>query len=320
MPLCHRKQTSLFGAAFTAALAFFAAPGSSEGQWQTDFEVAKKQATSRGKDLFVNFTGSDWCGFCIAIKEQIFTQKVFLEGVRDNFILVEIDFPQSREQDEALKEQNERLRVSFGVEGFPTLFLVDSNGKPYGHIPNQPGITPGQFVAQMESHRGLRIKRDEKFAEADHKKELDRAKSLHAGLEILDDEIVDRFYGDIIDEIVLLDKKDTLKRAAGRTFEKSMGKLREEITALARDGDHDAIEKKIDSFVSEKKLKKEQKQAALMLKLGIFGPDQLDEVIIFLAEVVKLNPESRQGREAEEIRGRVEQFRRERRAREAAGS
>ncbi|HIA27437.1 MAG TPA: thioredoxin family protein, partial [Planctomycetes bacterium] len=29
-----------------------------------DFDKAKETARSEGKDLLINFTGSDWCGWC----------------------------------------------------------------------------------------------------------------------------------------------------------------------------------------------------------------------------------------------------------------
>ncbi len=33
------------------------------GDWIEDFEKAKALAVDSGKDLFVDFTGSDWCGW-----------------------------------------------------------------------------------------------------------------------------------------------------------------------------------------------------------------------------------------------------------------
>ncbi|MCK5682332.1 thioredoxin family protein, partial [bacterium] len=32
--------------------------------WQTDFAAAKAQAQKENKLLLIDFTGSDWCGWC----------------------------------------------------------------------------------------------------------------------------------------------------------------------------------------------------------------------------------------------------------------
>jgi thioredoxin-related protein len=304
-----------------ATAAVFLVPASfAETVWETDIEAAKKKAADEDKDLFINFTGSDWCEFCITLKKTVFGTTDFLDGAAEGFVLVEVDFPQEKPQDKALKEQNETLRISFGIEGFPTLFLADSKGRPYGQIPSQPGITPDQFVAQMSSHQKLRKKRDEHFASAGDKKGLERAKALEAGLKMLSEEIVDRFYGATVDEIIELDEEDTLKLKAKRTFVKVLGQLELEVASLARTGDHDAIEKAIDTFIEERKLEKEEKQAALMLKLGLFGQDQLDGVVALLDTIIRLDPKSNHAKEAEEIRHRVEQYRKETRAKKEAST
>ena len=44
-----------------------AAPG-----WETDFAAARKQAREQKKDLLIDFTGSDWCGWCKRLKEEVF--------------------------------------------------------------------------------------------------------------------------------------------------------------------------------------------------------------------------------------------------------
>jgi len=100
-----------------------------ESLWLTDFEEAKKAAAERGVPILVDFTGSDWCGWCIRLKAEVFTQEVFLAYAKENLVLLELDFPMKKELPEALKEQNEALREKFRIRGFPTILLLDAEGE-----------------------------------------------------------------------------------------------------------------------------------------------------------------------------------------------
>lgn len=39
--------------------------------WVSDFAAAKKEAAESKKDLLVDFTGSDWCGWCIKLVDEV---------------------------------------------------------------------------------------------------------------------------------------------------------------------------------------------------------------------------------------------------------
>lgn len=99
------------------------------GSWITDFEAAKKQAKEEGKPILINFTGTDWCGWCIKLEKEVFTKKEFQDFAKDHLILLEIDFPRKKEQTDELKAQNKKLDKEFKVEGYPTVFLLDAEGK-----------------------------------------------------------------------------------------------------------------------------------------------------------------------------------------------
>ena len=49
----------------------------SETLWTENFADAKARAAKEGKDLLIDFTGSDWCGWCIKLKEEVFNQQAF---------------------------------------------------------------------------------------------------------------------------------------------------------------------------------------------------------------------------------------------------
>ncbi len=94
-----------------------------------DFEAAKAKAVKEGKPIFINFTGTDWCGWCIKLEKEVFTKKAFQDYAKENLVLVEVDFPKKKKQTAELKAQNKRLDKEYGVEGYPTLYLLDATGK-----------------------------------------------------------------------------------------------------------------------------------------------------------------------------------------------
>lgn len=100
-----------------------------ESLWMHDFEAAKAKAAKEGKPIFINFTGTDWCGWCIKLEKEVFSQKAFQDYAKEHLVLVEVDFPRKKKQSAELKEQNKKLDKEYGVEGYPTLYLLDAEGK-----------------------------------------------------------------------------------------------------------------------------------------------------------------------------------------------
>lgn len=94
-----------------------------------DFDAAKAKAVKEGKPIFINFTGTDWCGWCIKLEKEVFSKKAFQDYAKENLVLVEVDFPKKKEQTAELKAQNKKLDKEYGVEGYPTLYLLDATGK-----------------------------------------------------------------------------------------------------------------------------------------------------------------------------------------------
>ncbi|MDD5677927.1 MAG: thioredoxin family protein [Kiritimatiellae bacterium] len=97
--------------------------------WLTDFNKAKKEAAEKKLPILADFSGSDWCGWCIKLDKEVFSQKEFNEFAKGNLILFIADFPRGKEQTADLKAQNEQLSRTYAVEGFPTVLLLDAGGK-----------------------------------------------------------------------------------------------------------------------------------------------------------------------------------------------
>ncbi|MES2437727.1 MAG: thioredoxin family protein [Verrucomicrobiota bacterium] len=97
--------------------------------WMTDWAAAKARAKAEKKPILINLTGSDWCSWCIKIEKEVFSQKAFKDFAAENVILFEADFPKKKEQPAELKKQNAELEKEYLNEGYPTVLILDAEGK-----------------------------------------------------------------------------------------------------------------------------------------------------------------------------------------------
>ena len=105
---------------FTSTIAF----GQEKAKWYIDFEKAAQVSMQTGKPILADFTGSDWCGWCIRLQKEVFFKPDFVKWAKENLVLVELDFPRRKKLEESLKQQNENLRQMFAVRGYPTGWFV----------------------------------------------------------------------------------------------------------------------------------------------------------------------------------------------------
>jgi thioredoxin-related protein len=120
--------------------------------WLTDFEAAKKQATEKNLPILVDFSGSDWCGWCIKLDKEVFSKDEFKAYAKDNLVLFLADFPRTKQLQAEVKAQNEKLAKQYGVRGFPTVLLLDSKGET---IVGRTGYEAGGPENYIEHLKGL---------------------------------------------------------------------------------------------------------------------------------------------------------------------
>ncbi len=145
------KTTSLIVALF---LGLFASAFADDG-WMTDFDAAKAKAAEENKPMLLDFTGSDWCGWCVKLDKEVFSQKAFQDYADGALILVQLDFPRSKSQSDELKAQNEALLKQYEVQGFPTVLILSPEGKLVGTTGYQPGGAEA-YVEQLKDIVGGR--------------------------------------------------------------------------------------------------------------------------------------------------------------------
>ena len=117
--------------------------------WLTSYEHAEQKAKADRKLLLLDFTGSDWCGWCIKIDQEIFSKPVFKEYAAKNLVLLEIDFPMRRQIPDTLKAQNNKLAEKYQIQGFPTIIVLNGEGKKVGELGYVEG-GPAAFIAELE--------------------------------------------------------------------------------------------------------------------------------------------------------------------------
>jgi thioredoxin-related protein len=120
--------------------------------WLTDYAAAKAKAKSDNKLMLLDFTGSDWCGWCKRLNTEVFSQPQFQEYAAKNLVLVELDFPRRKEQTDIVKKQNRQLAAEYQIEGFPTLIVLNPEGKKVGTLGYMEG-GPATFIAALERIR-----------------------------------------------------------------------------------------------------------------------------------------------------------------------
>jgi protein disulfide-isomerase len=119
-----------------------------DGRWLTSHAKAEVLARVRRRPILMFFTGSDWCGWCKKLVAESLSHDEFRRFAAESLVLLELDFPRAKQQPERVQRQNRRLLDTFGVEGFPTLILMDSRGKKeLGRLGYTRGGAPGLIEA-----------------------------------------------------------------------------------------------------------------------------------------------------------------------------
>lgn len=154
------KQTLCAAWALAALVPAWAA------EWMTDLEAAKAKAAAENKAVLVDFTGSDWCGWCIRLRQQVLDTPAFEQYAKDKFVLMEVDLPQNPKFDPALRARNEQIAQQYAVSGFPTVMVLTPEGEVVGgfngFLPTvqavskqlEAALTTSDLLKQAETQQG----------------------------------------------------------------------------------------------------------------------------------------------------------------------
>ena len=213
---------------YTLGLVAMVAPAMG-AEWMSDFEAAKAKAAEEGKAILINFTGSDWCGYCIRMKQQILDTPAFEEYVKDNFVLLEVDIPRRKQVDASEMQKRRELCRHYEVSGFPTIVITTETGELLG------GVAGGQSTMEgMSIYLDNALIRRNMLTEARKLQGEARAKAL---MEVYKDypKSFRRAAAALRQEILECDPNDTTGLKEISVAEEQMQALMDEIAQNRRD-------------------------------------------------------------------------------------
>ena len=284
----------------------FAAEG-----WLTDMDAAKKEAAEQKKDLMIEFTGSDWCPPCMQLRANVFSKPDFQKEAQKNFVLLELDYPRSKEQSAEVKAANQKLAEQYGVTSFPTIVFADASGKPFGGF---VGGRPREDVMKAMQD-ALKNKEALQMVEAEvAKASTDEAKvaALMEVLKLAPKDYVDNFYGDVKAEIKKLDKDDKSGLKAADAHADQLKKEQKEVQdylagkMTANTTPAEALQV-VKSYPNRDKLLPETQQELLMMEFGTFlnSTGDVDGAVLILDKVAELKPGTEAGQQAPRIKAGI---------------
>lgn len=264
--------------------------------WVTDFEAAKKQAQEEKKDLFIDFTGSDWCGWCKRLDKEVFSKPLFLNAMLEDFVFVKLDFPRETEQSAEVKAQNQKLQQEFQVRGFPTIFLATADGTPYARTGYQRG-GPEAYVKHLAVLRAGKNKLEELTTQIEAASGVERAKLLdqlveHKAKSGLPIEMAR------MQEIIELDAADAAGLKSKYSSKQALSDLQMELGAAAQARDLGKLGSLLDAALQEPVYTPQDRQQLYMARAKVHAQSgELDSAIAQLEKAKETAPESPLGKQ-----------------------
>ncbi len=124
----------------------------SETVWMTNYNAALAQAKQENKMLLMDFTGSDWCSWCIKLDKEIFSTNEFKSYASKNLVLLKLDFPKSKRLPVDEIRQNQLLAQTYQIQGYPTIIVLNSSGAKVGTLGYMRG-GPSEFISSLDKIR-----------------------------------------------------------------------------------------------------------------------------------------------------------------------
>jgi thioredoxin-related protein len=211
--------------------------GGGEEHFIADFDEAVTIAKREHKDLLVDFTGSDWCGWCIRLHKEVFEFESFLDGAEESFVLVALDFDSNgtAKKTDPNPKRNDELQKKYGIQGFPTVLLMTPDGDVFAKTGYQPG-GPDKYLEDVKARTASGKKALGEIAELEKKysaaKGSDQEKLLTSAIASLNDLGEDSPFSDRFAKIA----RDAFKADA----DNKKGLKLKAVEALLKAGQNDA--------------------------------------------------------------------------------
>lgn len=280
--------------------------------WTHDWEAAKKQAAAENKDLLLDFTGSDWCDWCIKLNKEVFEKEGFKKATKEKFVLVEIDFPNDTSKlSQETQDQNKKLSETFAVEGYPTVLLCDASGKPYAATGYEEG-GDRNYISMLDELRACKAKRDNGLAAAAKLEGPAKAKALREALDAIPDELVAACYADVVGEIKKADPKDETGFQKNVAMQAKLKEFEDGLQPFSEKQDPKGALAYTDKALKEGGFEGEMKQQVTVTRAMILAEmKQFDEALKTLDAAKAIAPDSETAGEIEENKEEINDMKKE---------
>lgn len=267
--------------------------------WTDSYEAARKQAAAEGKDILIDFTGSDWCVWCVKLRKEVFEQPGF-EPATDKFVLLELDYPKDKSRvTEAVAVQNADLLKKYPIKGYPTILLCDAAGKPFAATGYQAG-GPGKYLPHLDSLLAKKTVRDQASSAAASKEGVEKARLLIGALDgmELDSAMLLSNYPELAAEIRRADPSDTTGFAARQDSERKFADFMAKLGEFRSKQDLEGAMKHVEETLAKGEIQGELRQQIYGHQAGtLASAGKKDEAIAVLRKAVAENPDGARTKE-----------------------
>jgi thioredoxin-related protein len=260
--------------------------------WTDDYEAARKQAAAEGKDILIDFTGSDWCVWCVKLRKEVFDQPGFAPA-KDKFVLLELDYPKDKSRvTEAIALQNAGLLKKYPVKAYPTILLCDAAGKPFAATGYQSG-GPEKYLPHLDSLLAKKSSRDQSISAAASKDGVDKARLLIGALDgmELESAVILSNYPELAAEIKRADPSDATGFTARQDNERKFADFMTKLGEFRSKQDLDGAMKHVEETLAKGELRGEFRQQVYGHQAGtLASAGKKDEAIAVLKKAVAESP------------------------------
>ena len=248
-----------------------------EEGWLVSFEEAKAAAAKEKKTIFMQFTGSDWCKYCILLEKNVLSKELFKTEAPKQFVLLKLDTPRDKSKQSAEeKAQFQKLAAQYKVNGFPTIILADEQGRPFARLSGYEGSAAKEYVQGLAKKNEIRAIRDAAFAKAAEAEGIGRAKFLDEALASMDSDLAISAYAETVKEIIGLDAENNAGLRSRYEYLQKVPVVKaaiQKIASSARGAKLADSVKAYDDLIDEHKLTGELLQEALFSKSFVYYSD-----------------------------------------------
>jgi thioredoxin-related protein len=293
--------------AIVLGLPMNAVAGEELGLWSPDLAMAKYRALAEGKDLLIEFTGSDWCPPCIKLWKETFSQEAFQTAMSEKYVLVVMDTPRKTPLAPELKAQSDAAHEAYAVNKWPTIFLASADGKPYARTDDYGAVSGIDGWTQwVATHQENEAKRDAALALAAKAEGAEKAKHLDAALSVCGEFCPTAPYSAEIDAIAAADPDNKTGFKQRWVGKRAADRLEIELPKLGKAGKWDELASTIESFLDDAKPAGEVRQKALFWQGTAYAQlKKFAEAKKSLEEAKSLGADKEFGKRAAEVLGKM---------------